>query len=184
MSKEIAGQPIRKLVVMHQLSISDPQLDKCQIVDNNQAQYQQQSIGLGISGCRSATLNSSEVESLKNPFENKYRSKEANEVMYWIAAKADTTIERFLLLHRLLLLLPNRPVDEKGRPRPRGHVYRERFTTRTSHPIPSRVGKFETIFSKLRNEIAHVRPNTNPIQTRGEIDRYLDDFAEIVSKAI
>ena len=51
-------------------------------------------------------------------------------------------------------------------------------------PSPHRPRVQETIFTRIRNEVAHVRPNVDFTATRIQLVRCLDRLPDIVKRAI
>jgi hypothetical protein len=88
-------------------------------------------------------------------------------------------VARFMFLYSILLQL--QPDDNQK--------YVDDFIRREmpnvlQSPRPDKMNVYETLFTRLRNEIAHRRPGTTPERTRREIQVNVAAFQELVRTAI
>ncbi len=86
-------------------------------------------------------------------------------------------------LYRILSLLCPHPKGNESQ------CYVDEFIVANSsekqdYPRPNNSSKYETIYTKLRNEIAHVRNGVDLRDTRTKIDVCVYELAKIVKKAI
>jgi hypothetical protein len=99
------------------------------------------------------------------------------------ALRAASEVEKFLLLYLIVATL---------RPNSRGDDDQSEVDAFIRHeepgvhetPRPRFSGRDETIYSRLRNEIAHRRLGTNLHTTRGEIARKVDALKRLAKRAI
>lgn len=98
------------------------------------------------------------------------------------ALQTQDPVDRFMALYRLLLhLIP----DIKGK---ESQAAVDEFIIREfGAPTTPRPGKpeiRETAYSRLRNEIGHVRPNVDLTSTRAEIEQHVKTLVDVVKRAI
>lgn len=98
--------------------------------------------------------------------------------LYRFAICQSDPISRFLFLYNLILLLNGDKqvlVDNQI-------ISIDNSVPLT--PIPHKPNKTETLFTRLRNEVAHTRPNANQELTAKEIINNVSRFQDLVKKAL
>lgn len=123
------------------------------------------------------------VERLKQELESPAPVGQAMYGLFRIAMRAVSPIEKFLLLYHILLaLLP----DDKGEDSQRevDAFIRQEQPGVACTPHPRWPQTTETIYSRLRNEIAHRRPGVDLKTTRSEIDADVGGLVNLAKRAI
>lgn len=88
------------------------------------------------------------------------------------------SITRFLFLYNLMLLLNGDKQED---------VDAQILIINNNTPVtqsPIRLGKMETIYTRLRNEVAHCRSNVDQTKTAKEIQQNVSVFQNIVRKSL
>jgi hypothetical protein len=99
-------------------------------------------------------------------------------VVYRLATSQADPLASFVLLYNILLQLCNdKQADVDG-------LVRTIQPGVTSFPSPIKAGVMETIYTRLRNEIAHQRPGVSLAQTYAQIKQVLPQFRELVRQAL
>jgi len=91
-------------------------------------------------------------------------------------ASSDVTV-RFLLLYQLVLLVCNDSQDEVDA------FIRSKMPEVPNTPSPYKP-RDETVFTKLRNEIAHNRPDTSLASTRREMSQWVEQLGSLARQAV
>ncbi|MGC2048097.1 MAG: hypothetical protein WA635_05760 [Gallionella sp.] len=87
-------------------------------------------------------------------------------------------ISRFSFLYNLLLQMS----DDGGQPEVDSQILN--IAPDCEQTISPKSGKYETIYTRLRNELGHKREGVNYSQTKSEIRSKVVEFSEIVKKCI
>jgi hypothetical protein len=99
--------------------------------------------------------------------------------LYRAAINQSDAVARFMFLYSILQSL--QPCDEQKYV---DDFIRGKMRKVPQSPRPDKPSKKETIYSRLRNEVAHRRPQTTPEQTRREIQNNVVAFQGLVRTAI
>ncbi len=97
---------------------------------------------------------------------------------YRNAASQDDAVTRFMFLYSLLLQLLG---DNQGAVET--YIQKEDRGVVVT-PSPHKSGTLETVYTRLRNEVGHVRQGVTPEQTRLEIVNNVDAFQQLVKTAL
>lgn len=87
-------------------------------------------------------------------------------------------ISRFSFLYNLLLQMS----DDGGQPAVDSRILN--ISPDCEQTISPKSGKYETVYTRLRNELGHKREGVNYSQTKSEIRNKVVEFSEIVKKCI
>jgi hypothetical protein len=94
--------------------------------------------------------------------------------------KTTNAVERFLHLYHILLLFHNDRQDDVDA----FIVAQDPNVPQTPSPLLSKKGKAETVYTRLRNELAHRRPGVNLDDTKREMEDHWPGLMELVRVAI
>jgi hypothetical protein len=97
---------------------------------------------------------------------------------YRFAGNQKDHVARFMFLYNILLQLKGdkqQQVDD---------FIRSELPSVPESPRPDRPNKMETVYTRLRNQVGHVRSGTTSEQTRKEIEDNVTAFQELVRTAI
>ena len=97
---------------------------------------------------------------------------------YRFAASQQDPVSRFLFLYNLLLMLNN---DNQNNVDAAILAIDPNVTVT---PSPIKKGKNETIYTRLRNEVAHIRQNVDHAKTADDIGNCVPGFQEIVRSVL
>jgi hypothetical protein len=129
-----------------------------------------------LAGAAAAGLKA-ELEIASLPGEAYYR-------LFRMALQTQDPVDRFLALYRILAQLYPHPTTRKEDQKYVDDFLEHQCGKPRNCTRPDKPGVKETDYSRLRNEIAHVRPNADLMQTRQEMEQAFKELAEIVRKAI
>jgi hypothetical protein len=104
--------------------------------------------------------------------------------LFRVAMQAQDEVDRFLSLYRILLLCFPRPRDGKEDQKFVDDFIEKNTTERRVHKRPDKPGVLETVYTRLRNEVAHARPGVDLATTRREMEGRVHALAELVRKAL
>jgi hypothetical protein len=97
--------------------------------------------------------------------------------LFRFSARQSDPIARFMFLYNLLLVLK----DDK---QPNVDAQIKAINDKVPVTIKPHNGKPETLFTRLRNEIAHVRSGFVPANTLKEVNDHVGEFQEIVRRTL
>lgn len=103
--------------------------------------------------------------------------------LYRLAMQAEDSVDRFMSLYRLLLILCLNKKGEEDQKCVDNFIERNTSEKRT-HERPGMPNVLETVYSSLRNNIAHVRKGVDLAETRREMNTRVYGLAEVVKNAI
>ena len=118
------------------------------------------------------------IEELRIELAKLYDEKDLYLQAFRFAISQKDPISRFMFLYNLLLMIfgdKQKFVDEN---------ICKLDSQVPVFPSPIRSGEKETIFTRLRNEIAHARKDSGQMKTKEEICNYIVNFQTIALKAI
>lgn len=122
------------------------------------------------------------VAEIRSQLEGPNLPGEAYYPQFRTALQTTDPVDRFMALYRLMLhLLPNARGKE-DQAEVDAFIVRE-FSEPTT-PRPDKPHVRETVYSRLRNEIGHVRPDVDLTATRAEIQNRVGTLTDIVKRAI
>jgi len=125
-------------------------------------------------------LNETQVEQLKELLERSYPHS-YNYDFFYFAVGLEEPISKFMCLYNIMLSLCNDDQEEVD-----DFICKMQPGVATSiSPIKSKKKeKKETVYTRLRNEVAHSRPGTTIQATRKEIEKNLDGFIRLTREII
>jgi hypothetical protein len=127
-------------------------------------------------------IGSPTVEEIRSELEGPLLPGEKYYPQFRTALQTADPLDRFMALYRLLLhLLPN---DKGKEDQASVDAFIIREFGETTTPRPGKPNISETLYSRLRNEVGHVRPDVDLTATRAEIQKHVWQLAEIVKRAI
>lgn len=99
------------------------------------------------------------------------------------ALRTDNPVDKFLALYRIILLIHKDKQQDVDK-----FLYSEFKDKLTPRPgqkkQPGKKKIKETVFTKLRNEVAHIRKRTRLEKTRQRMEEYMDELIDRVKRAI
>lgn len=130
------------------------------------------------------TPSEDQLNILKDKLEKEYCERNIHIQLYRSCIAQKDAVSKFMFLYNLLLLITgdtNQEEAEKVITRYEPHVEK---TKHTREHKGKTIETTETVYTRLRNEIAHKREGCSPEKTRNEIDSYVNRFQHIVKKAV
>lgn len=99
---------------------------------------------------------------------------------YRFATSQQDAVNRFMFLYNILLRLhrDNQTLVDNFIRQEDPNV------AETPSPLPRKRNMMETVYTKLRNEVAHARQGSTPNQTRDDIASHVDGLQAIVRSAL
>lgn len=138
--------------------------------------------GMRVGGSTSewTNLGSKQVIELRNSLQKKLHSGFFYYDLFYFALGLSDPIAKFMALYSIVLSLCSDKQEKVDQ-----FILSQRPSVRTNPPHKSRKsGVQETIYTRLRNQVGHVRPGTTLQTTRSEIEENLSDFMEITKELI
>ena len=136
------------------------------------------------SGKRTVEVDAAEIAVLKADLERPGPAGEVYYDLFRVALQAQDEVDRFMGLYRILLLRFPRPKDGKEDQKCVDDFIEQHTPEKRTHLRPDKPGVSETVYSRLRNEIAHARPGVDLAATRREMEARVHALAEVVRTAI
>jgi hypothetical protein len=138
-----------------------------------------QSIGLSTTATVWKRPNAAELLRLEKTLEDQRGNLPAYALMgiFRSALEVRNPVDRFLCLYNILLL-------KQGDSQARVDAFiRSEQPGVVDTASPHKPGVMETVYTRLRNEFAHIRPGTSFTQTRNEMEQQLGGLKALAHKA-
>jgi hypothetical protein len=128
------------------------------------------------------TMHANSVAQLKATLERAAPAGEKHYAAFRQALNTEELVDRYLSLYRILADLRRDPGGQESQRDVDEFIHAE--FAEPLVPRPGRPRVLETVFTRLRNEVNHVRPDVIPDRTRQEIRNHLPRLISIVKRAI
>ena len=168
-------------VPIHSARYSGGSIEREVVAENGSKSVEVQGtgvIGLMVSALLIRKLSPELVENLRRNMEREDIPGTEYLNQFRFALQSPDPVTRFMFLYSILLAIfddSQKEVDD---------FIREVEPTVSVTPRPDRPDIYETIYTRLRNEVGHHRPNVNPANTKKEMARLLPKLIDLVRKAI
>jgi hypothetical protein len=120
------------------------------------------------------------IREVKADLEKSERPGERHFGLFRSAMKTENSVERFLHLYHILLLFYNDSQADVDA----FIVAQNPMIARTPSPLSGKKGKAETVYTRLRNELAHQRAGVDLDDTKREMERQWPGLMHLVRQAI
>ncbi len=128
------------------------------------------------------TPSEDQLNTLKDTLKKEPKERNINFLLYRSCISQIDTIAKFMFLYNLLLMIAN---DDQKKADELITRY-EPKVIKTESPRRKRNGEAitETVYTRLRNEIAHKREGYSPENTRKEISSCVNKFQSVIKQAV
>lgn len=178
--RDVLPPLLDKLAFHHNVAIDEPHLTSGSLPKDESGSFYTVQKGLMVTwsvAASSHTLDDGEREELAQEL-GQPPSHPALYALYRFTRNQGDHVARFMFLYNILLQLNDdlQPQVDK--------FIREQVPGVPQTPSPRKSGRYETLYTRLRNEVGHGRSGVDPAQTHLEIEENVEEFEELVRKAI